>query len=114
MASVLFDIEEFDDLLENGTLVSAGPIGGGHKDERFVDSQRLLLRQQRDPAGRMPQLADEAVGEFRAAGVVDEKHLRPRRKPSARRSEWRSCRGGSPTSDRCRCQRRELAGSPWP
>src|SRR5690625_803589 len=69
---VAFVVEELDDLLGHGTAAVAPAIGRDDQDVVLVDDEVLILRVERDPASRPPELLDEAVGIAGHRGAVDE------------------------------------------
>ena len=76
MAPVLFDIEEFDDLLGNRPAIATGPVGGGDENEWLIHSQRRLFGQRRQPHCRVMQLRNEAVRVLGVGREVDQQHCR--------------------------------------
>src|SRR5699024_5385781 len=55
-------VEELQDLRAHGPAAVAPAIGRDDEDVVLVDDEVLILRVERDPASRPPELLDEAVG----------------------------------------------------
>src|SRR5699024_11907763 len=104
---VAFVVEELDDLLGDGTTTVAPAVGRSHQDEILIDDEGFVLRGERDPVRRHPELLDEALRVAGHRGEVDEAgnpdaHPRPLRSRPKRPSAPRRPRatGSGPRRDR--------------
>src|SRR5699024_6839453 len=69
---VAFVVDELDDLLGDGTTTVAPAVGRSHQDEILIDDEGFVLRAEREPVRRHPELLDEALRVAGHRGEVDE------------------------------------------